>query len=75
MDAEYRSGQPADHWPRRGRWNPDELPGWYREMLGELAGKLTTWREDDRDPHRLDPRCDPRPQPHPPRQERRHANG
>jgi hypothetical protein len=36
------------------------LPGWYREMLGELAGKLTTWRDDDRDPHRLDPRCDPR---------------
>jgi hypothetical protein len=60
MGTGYRSGQPADHWPARGRWNPADLPGWYREMLGDLAGKLTAWREDDRDPHRLDPRCDPR---------------
>jgi len=60
MDAGYRTGQPADHWPRRGRWNPAELPDWYREMLGDLAGKLTAWRDEDRDPHRLDPRCDPR---------------
>jgi hypothetical protein len=60
MTRDYRSGQPADHWPRRGRLNPADLPGWYRAMLGDLAGKLTAWREDDRDPHRFDPRCDPR---------------
>jgi len=72
MDAEYRKGQPADQWPRRGRWNPADLPDWYREVLVNLAGNLTAWRHDDRDPQRLDPRCDPRPRP---RQEPRHANG
>ena len=74
MDAEYDRRQRSDHWPTRRRFNPDELPGWYRELLGDLAGHLTDWREHDPQ-QRLDPRCDPRPQPQPPRQERRHANG
>jgi hypothetical protein len=74
MDAEYDRRQRSDHWPTRRRLNPDELPGWYRELLGDLAGHLTDWREHDPQ-QRLDPRFDPRPQPQPPRQERRHANG
>jgi hypothetical protein len=60
MNGDYRSGQPADHWPRCGRWNPAELPGWYVELITGLAGRLTRWRDDGRDPHRLDARCDPR---------------
>jgi hypothetical protein len=72
MDADYDRRQHGDEWPKRGRWNPSDLPPWYRELLGDLADNLTAWRADDRDPHRLDPRCDPRAQP---RQERRHANG
>jgi hypothetical protein len=60
MNADYRTGQPADHWPRRGRWSPDELPGWYLELLGDLAGSLTAWRDEHDPPQRLDPRCDPR---------------
>jgi hypothetical protein len=64
MDADYTPGQPPDHWPTRGRWNPADLPGWYRELLGEVAANLTAWREHD-PPQRLDPRCDPRhPQGH-----------
>ena len=72
MDEDYRRRQRSCKWPTRGRWNPDDLPGWYRELLGDVAANLTAWRHDDRDPHRLDPRCDPREQP---QQERRHAHG
>ncbi len=64
MNADYSRRQRADHWPTRGRWNPADLPDWYRSILGDLAGKLTAWRDDDRDPHRLDPRCDPRGSQH-----------
>jgi len=57
MDAEYdrrqRAGKPAS------RWSLDGTPEWYRELLGELAGKLTAWREHDPGQH-LDPRTDPR---------------
>jgi hypothetical protein len=60
MDADYSRRQRADQWPRRGRWNPADLPAWYRELLGDVAASLTAWRDEDRDPHRLDPRCDPR---------------
>lgn len=59
MDAEYRRRQRAGHWPARGRWNPDDLPQWYRELLADVAGSLTRWR-DEHDPSQpLDPRCDP----------------
>jgi hypothetical protein len=66
MSADYRSGQPADNWPRRRHWNPDDLPGWYREMLGDLADTLTTWRDAAGHPHWFDPRCDPRGPQHAP---------
>jgi hypothetical protein len=72
MTQQYDRRQYGDEWPRRGRFNPADLPPWYREMLGEIAGKLTAWRDDDRDPHWLDPRRDPRGRP---QQERCHANG
>jgi len=73
VNADYTPGQSPDHWPTRGRWNPNGLPDWYLEMLGNVAGSLTAWREHD-PPQRLDPRCDPR-RPQHARQERRHANG
>jgi hypothetical protein len=73
MNAGYSGRQRAGNWPTQGRWNPDELPAWYRKLLGDLAGNLTAWRAEH-DPHpRLDPRCDPRVTR--PRQERRHAHG
>ena len=61
MDSNYTPGQSPDHWPARGRWNPDGLPDWYREMLCGLVGDLTAWRDHD-PPQRLDPRTDPRRQ-------------
>lgn len=72
MDADYTPGQPPDHWPARGRWNPADLPHWYRELLGEVAANLTAWREHD-PPQRLDPRSDPRHPRHRVHMERRHA--
>jgi len=74
MNADYTPGQPPAHWPARGRWSPDGLPAWYVELLGNVAGSLTEWREHD-PPQRLDPRCDPRHRPQRTGQERRHANG
>jgi len=59
MDSNYTPGQSPDHWPARGRWNPEALPAWYVELLGNVAGSLTAWRDHD-PPQRLDPRCDPR---------------
>lgn len=60
MTQQYDRRQHGDEWPRRGRWNPSEVPAWYAELVTGLAGRLAKWRDDDRDPHRLDPRCDPR---------------
>jgi hypothetical protein len=60
MTAEYDRRQTADRWPTRERWNPRELPGWYRELLGELAGSLTAWRAEHDPPRWTDARCDPR---------------
>ena len=74
MDSEYDRRQQAGQWPTRRRWNPAELPEWYREMLGGLAADLTSWRDHD-PPQRLDPRCDPRCPRDRTREERRHANG
>lgn len=74
MNEEYEPRQRPRSWPTRGRWNPAELPEWYREMLGGLAADLTAWRDRD-PPQRLDPRCDPRCPRDRTREERRHANG
>ena len=74
MPTEYPPGQSPGHWPTRGRWNPAELPGWYRELLAGLAGDLTAWREHD-PPQRLDPRCDPRLPRRRVERQGRHANG
>ena len=59
MTAAYDRRQQTGQWPRRGRWNPDGLPTWYRDLLTDLAGDLTAWRKHDPG-QRLDPRCDPR---------------
>jgi len=59
MNTSYDRRQDAGNWPQRGRWNPADLPEWYRELLGEVAGALTAWRDDDRAAP-LDPRFDPR---------------
>jgi len=64
MKSDYRRRQQAGHWPAHKRWNPAELPEWYRDLIGAVAANLTAWREHD-PPQRLDPRCDPRgPQRH-----------
>jgi hypothetical protein len=58
MPEEYDPRQDAGSWPA-DRWSLDGTPVWYRELLAQMAGKLTAWREHD-PPQRLDPRCDPR---------------
>jgi hypothetical protein len=64
MDEAYDRRQTNGQWPRRGRWSPDGLPGWYLDLIGAVAHDLTAWREHDPG-QRLDPRCDPRqPQRH-----------
>lgn len=72
MEKLYDSRQHSAQWPARGRWNPEQLPGWYLELLGGLAADLTAWRDHD-PPQRLDPRCDPRCPRDRQRMERRHA--
>jgi len=59
MDADYSRRQSTGQWPRRGRWNPDELPAWYLDLIGAVAHDLMAWRLHDPG-QRLDPRCDPR---------------
>ena len=59
MDSEYGRRQRPANWPQRERWSPEGLPGWYRDLLGEVARDLTAWRDHD-PPQVLDPRCDPR---------------
>ena len=73
MDAEYDRRQRHDQWPVE-RWNLEGTPEWYRELLAEMAGKLTAWQGHDPGQH-LDPRTDPRSPRHRARMERRHANG
>jgi hypothetical protein len=70
MDAGYDRRQHADKW-RDGRWSLDGTPDWYRELLAEMTGKLTAWREHDPG-QQLDPRMDPRDRRHS-RTESRHA--
>lgn len=63
MDPSYDRRQAGDRWPRRGRWNPDELPAWYRELLGDVCESLTQWR--DHEPENGFPAaCDPRRERH-----------
>jgi hypothetical protein len=60
MTTSYDRRQTAGHWPRRGRWNPAELPGWYLELLGQIVDASTAW-QTDHDPNEWrDPRHDPR---------------
>jgi len=73
MNSDYARRQHSGQWPARGRWNPVGLPESYVELLGNVAGSLTAWRDHD-PPQRLDPRCDPRGR-RPPRKEYRHAKG
>jgi hypothetical protein len=72
MDAEYDRRQRHDQWQIE-RWSLDGTPQWYGELLAEMAGKLTAWREHDPSQH-LDPRTDPRLTTRGTRMERRHAN-
>lgn len=72
MDAEYDRRQRAGQWP--SHWSLDGTPEWYRELLAEMTGKLTAWREHDPGQH-LDPRTDPRGVRQRSRMERRHADG
>jgi hypothetical protein len=74
MSTHYPPGQTPGHWPTRGRWNPADLPPWYLELLADLAGDLTAWREHD-PPQRLDPRCDPRLPRRRVERQGRHARG
>jgi hypothetical protein len=60
MSPAYDRRQDAGQWPRRGRWNPNDLPADYLGLLHHLCGSLTRWRDDDGDERRIDPRCDPR---------------
>jgi len=71
MDADYARRQRADKWPVE-RWSLDGTPSWYRELLADMAGKLTAWRQHDPGQH-LDPRADPRRRRI--GMERRHAQG
>lgn len=73
MDAEYDRRQRAGQW-RVEPWSLDGTPEWYRDLLAEVAGTLTAWREHDPGQH-LDPRTDPRGIRQRARMERRHANG
>jgi hypothetical protein len=73
MDAEYDRRQRPDKWPVE-RWSLDGTPQWYRDLLAEMAGKLTAWRDRDPGQH-LDPRSDPRSPRRQSGMERRHANG
>lgn len=74
MNEAYDRRQRPDNWPQRKAWNPAELPGWYLQLLGEVAGSLTAWR-DHHPPQQLDPRMDPRRPADQSRRNRRHANG
>lgn len=74
MTAAYEHRQRPGNWPDRKAWNPDELPHWYLQLLGEVAGSLTAWRDHDPRQH-LDPRMDPRRPADQARRSRRHANG
>jgi hypothetical protein len=62
MTQLYEHRQHADNWPRRGRWNPADLPDWYLELLSEIVGKATAWRDEHDPGQQLDPRTDPRAQ-------------
>jgi hypothetical protein len=55
----YDRRQAADDWPRRGRWNPADLPDWYLDLLGCIVASTTDWRQDAGIAP-LDPRFDPR---------------
>lgn len=72
MDADYARRQRADKWPVE-RWSLDGTPEWYRQLLGELTGKLTAWRQHDPGQH-FDPRTDPRGTRHRARRQGRHAD-
>jgi hypothetical protein len=58
----YDRRQQGGNWPPRGRWNPDDLPGWYLELLGELCGSLTRWRNPEAG-REFPASCDPRRTP------------
>jgi hypothetical protein len=72
MDAGYDRRQRVGKWPVK-RWSPDGLPEWYRDLLSEVAGSLTAWREHDPGQH-LDPRTDPRHRGHRAGRQGRHAD-
>lgn len=72
MPASYDRRQTAGNWPRRGRWNPADLPEWYRELLGQIVASTTAWR-NDAGIAPLDPRFDPRIDGQPTRERRSHA--
>lgn len=63
MDAGYEAGQ-GDRRQRAARWPiagpDDDRPGWYRQLLVELAGNLTAWKREHDPRQHLDPRMDPR---------------
>jgi hypothetical protein len=75
MTEPYEHRQHADNWPRRGRWNPADLPDWYLDLLGEIVGKATAWRDEHDPGQQLDPRTDPRVQRRLAEREARHARG
>jgi len=72
MDAEYDRRQHAGK-SRSNRWSLDGTPEWYRDLLVEMTGSLTSWREHDPGQH-LDPRMDPREPGHRARRQGRHAD-
>lgn len=59
MTPSYDRRQATDEWPRRGRWNPADLPDWYLDLLGCIVASTTDWRQDAGIAP-LDPRLDPR---------------
>lgn len=59
IEPVYDRRQEAGNWPRRGRWNPDELPEWYRGLLGDVCRSLTAWRQDEPG-NGFPASCDPR---------------
>jgi len=58
MDAEYDRRQHGGKNPS-GQWSLDGVPEWYRDLLVEMTGNLTSWLQHDPG-QRLDQRTDPR---------------
>ncbi len=72
LESVYDRRQASGNWPRRGRWNPDELPPWYRELLGDVCASLTAWRQGEPG-NGFPASCDPRRERHGRSRRDRHA--